>query len=61
MDIFDIQPMLESSPEGCGHEPDLRAVIYEYYVAHFAPLKADQLTDEYISAIVEQIKVRGLV
>ncbi len=48
MDIFEIQPMLDSSPEGCGAEPSLRRIIFEYYERYFEPSAAAHLTEEYI-------------
>lgn len=54
MDIFDIQPMLESSPDDCGAEPSLRRIIFEYYERHFEPTAAAHLTEEYIYMLMRE-------
>lgn len=54
MDIFEIQPMLDSSPEGCGAEPSMRRIIFEYYALHFEPTAAAHLTEEYIATLMRE-------
>ena len=54
-DLFDIQPRL-SDNENTVPEPDLRELIFKYYIKHFTYEDSLELTEQYIGQLLKQYK-----